>query len=176
MESGFYISSSLLRDIHKIKKQSQLFVCKIVGIFVSLKITPKKRIKGQNRGKFKKIEMSKVQKISELEPTLAFSEFDFYKQYQQSFQNSELGHLHQAIPFTELAKCMGHKDSIKGRNAYFPAEGKLALMFLKAYTNFSDSQLIDNLNSNIHFQFFLRNTDRSISSSNELQDCKCYSI
>ena len=98
--------------------------------------------------------MSKVQKISKLEPTIAFSEFDFYKQYQQSFQHSELGRLHQAIPFTALSKRMGLKDNIKGRDAYFSAEGKLALMFLKSYTSLSDSQLIDNLNSNIHFQIF----------------------
>ena len=98
--------------------------------------------------------MGKIQKISRLEPTIAFSEFEFYKQYQQSFQNSELGHIHQAIPFAGLVKSLRLKDNIRERDAYFPAEGKLGLMFLKSYTNFSDSQLIDNLNNNIHFQLF----------------------
>ena len=98
--------------------------------------------------------MRKIQKISDLEPTIAFSEFDFYKNYETSFYNSEIGGLYQAIPFAELSKSLGLKDNIKGRSSYFPAAGKLALMFLKSYTSLSDSQLIDNLNSNIHYQLF----------------------
>ena len=98
--------------------------------------------------------MSKIQKFSHLEPTIAFSEFDFYKRYEQSFHDSELGRLYRAIPFTGLAKSLGLLDCDKGRTSYFSAEGKLALMFLKSYTGFSDSQLIDNLNSNIHYQLF----------------------
>ena len=98
--------------------------------------------------------MSKIHKTSELEPTIAFSEFDFYKNYTQSFNNSELGGLYRSIPFSSLVRTLGLKDNVKGRQAYFPAEGKLALMFLKSYTGMSDSQLIDNLNSNIHYQLF----------------------
>jgi Transposase domain (DUF772). len=98
--------------------------------------------------------MSKIHKISELEPTIAFSEFDFYKNYLQSFNNSELGGLYRTVPFSCLVRTLRLKDNIKGRNSYFPAEGKLALMFLKSYTGLSDSQLIDNLNSNIHYQLF----------------------
>ena len=98
--------------------------------------------------------MRKIQKISDLEPTIAFSEFDFYKNYETSFYNSKIGGLYKAIPFAELSKSLGLKDNIKGRTSYFPAAGKLALMFLKSYTSLSDSQLIDNLNSNIHYQLF----------------------
>ena len=97
---------------------------------------------------------SKIHKISELEPSISFSEFDFYKSYTQSFNNSELGGLYRSIPFAILVRTLGLKDNVKGRNCYFPAEGKLALMFLKSYTGLSDSQLIDNLNSNIHYQLF----------------------
>lgn len=98
--------------------------------------------------------MRKVQKLSELEPTISFSEFDFYKRYEASFSGSELGGLYRAIPFASLANSLGLKESEKGRISYFSPEGKLALMFLKSYTGFSDSQLIDNLNSNIHYQLF----------------------
>ena len=98
--------------------------------------------------------MNKVQKISHLEPTISFSEFDFYKSYEHSFKSSELGRLHHAIPFKALAKSLGLLDCGKGRTSYFSPEGKLALMSLKSYTGFSDSQLIDNLNSNIHYQLF----------------------
>ncbi len=43
--------------------------------------------------------MSKIQKLSDLEPQIPFSEFDFYKRYQQSFYASELGKLFRAVPF-----------------------------------------------------------------------------
>lgn len=98
--------------------------------------------------------MRKIQKISELEPTIGFSEFDFYHQYKEGFRVSDLGKIFQAIPFIDLANSIGLKDTKQGRGSYFSATGKLALMFLKSYTGFSDSQLIENLNSNIHYQLF----------------------
>ena len=98
--------------------------------------------------------MRKIQRISDLEPTIAFSEFDFYQNYQQIFSNSELGRLHKAIPFVAMATSLGLQANTIGRDSYFTPEGKLALMFLKSYTGFSDSQLIENLNSNIHYQLF----------------------
>ena len=35
--------------------------------------------------------MAKVQQISEIAPSFAFTEFDFYKDYEESFKKSELG-------------------------------------------------------------------------------------
>ena len=98
--------------------------------------------------------MRKIRKISDLEPTISFSEFDFYQSYQQSFSQSELGLLYRAIPFVDLVNSLGLKERSSGRDSYFTPSGKLALMFLKSYTGFSDSQLIDNLNGNIHYQLF----------------------
>lgn len=46
------------------------------------------------------------------------------------------------------------KSSPLGRKSYFSPEGKIALMVLKSYTNFSDAQLIEHLNGNIHYQLF----------------------
>ncbi len=46
------------------------------------------------------------------------------------------------------------ESSALGRKSYFSPEGKIALMILKSYTNFSDSQLIEHLNGNIHYQLF----------------------
>ena len=98
--------------------------------------------------------MAKIQKISQIEPTLGFTEFDILKKYRQSFELSELGRLHALFPFSELAQQMQLKESPLGRKSYFSAEGKIALMILKSYTNFSDSQLIEHLNGNIHYQLF----------------------
>ena len=98
--------------------------------------------------------MVKIQKISEIEPRLGFTEFDMLKKYRQSFATSELGRLHSLFPFSELARQMHLKSSALGRKSYFSPEGKIALMVLKSYTNFSDSQLIEHLNYNIHYQLF----------------------
>ena len=96
--------------------------------------------------------MVKIQKISEIESCLGFTEFDMLKKYRQSFATSELGRLHALFPFSELAQQMHLHESSLGRKSYFSPEGKIALMVLKSYTNFSDSQLIEHLNGNIHYQ------------------------
>jgi hypothetical protein len=98
--------------------------------------------------------MRKVRKISELQPTIGFTEFDFYSNYAQSFQNSELGKIHNLIPFAEMVKSLDLKERLLGRDSYFSPEGKIALMFLKSYTSLSDKDLISNLNANIHYQLF----------------------
>ena len=98
--------------------------------------------------------MIKIQKISEIEPCLCFTEFDMLKKYRQSFATSELGRLHALFSFLELARQMHLKSSALGRKSYFSPESKIALMVLKSYTNFSDSQLIEHLNGNIHYQLF----------------------
>ena len=98
--------------------------------------------------------MVKIQKISKIEPSLGFTEFDILKKYRQSFATSELGRLHSLFPFSALARQMHLKPSALGRKSYFSPEGKIALMVLKSYTNFSDSQLIEHLNGNIHYQLF----------------------
>lgn len=98
--------------------------------------------------------MLKIQKITDLEPTIAFSEYDFYSQYKESFASSELGGLYRALPWEELVKTIGLKESLLGRDSHFSPWGKIALMVLKSYTGLSDAMLIDNLNSNIHYQLF----------------------
>ncbi|MEI3423057.1 MAG: transposase [Butyricimonas faecihominis] len=98
--------------------------------------------------------MVKVQKISELQPFLGFTEFDLYQDYKSSFLSSDLGRLHSIFPFKSFCRSLGLSSSRRGRHAYFPPEGKVALMLLKAYTGFSDATLIEHLNGNIHFQIF----------------------
>lgn len=98
--------------------------------------------------------MAKIQKISAIEPTLGFTEFDIIEKYRKSFTSSELGQIHSVFPFRALAKKMSLEESPLGRKSYFSAEGKIALMVLKSYTNFSDRDLIEHLNGNIHYQLF----------------------
>ena len=60
--------------------------------------------------------------------------------------------------FVSLAVRFGladpHPHRKAGRKSYFSPEGKVALMFLKAYTGLSAPKLMDQLNANIHYQLF----------------------
>lgn len=102
--------------------------------------------------------MAKVQQISEITPSFAFTEFDFYKDYEQSFKKSEIGRIHALLPLHEMAVRFGlvdtHPRKKFGRKSYFSPEGKVALMFLKSYTGLSAPKLMEQLNANIHYQIF----------------------
>ncbi len=49
---------------------------------------------------------------------------------------------------------MGLSEQRLGRRNIFSPSAKIALMVLKAYTGFSDRQLVEHLNGNIHYQMF----------------------
>jgi len=98
--------------------------------------------------------MAKIQNISEIHPTLGFTEFDILERYRKSFHESELGRLHSVFPFEHIAKTVGLSDQHLGRRNIFSPCAKIALMVLKAYTGFSDRQLVEHLNGNIHYQMF----------------------
>ena len=66
--------------------------------------------------------MVKIQKVSEIEPRLGFTEFDMLKKYRQSFATSELGHLHALFPFLELVRQMHLKSSALCRKSYILQE------------------------------------------------------
>ena len=98
--------------------------------------------------------MAKIQNISEIHPTLGFTEFDILEKYRKSFNESELGRLHSVFPFERMAKAAGLSEQRLGRRNIFSPSAKIALMILKAYTGFSDRQLVEHLNGNIHYQMF----------------------
>ena len=98
--------------------------------------------------------MAKIQNISEIHPTLGFTEFDILEKYRQSFHESELGRLHSVFPFECMAKTAGLSEQRLGRRNIFSPCAKIVLMVLKAYTGFSDRQLVEHLNGNIHYQMF----------------------
>ena len=49
---------------------------------------------------------------------------------------------------------MNIKEKKLGRKSNFTPQGKLALMFLKSYTNLSDNKLIEQVNANYEYQYF----------------------
>ena len=102
--------------------------------------------------------MSKVQNFAEIAPNIPFTEFDFYELYHKTFEASELGRIKKLLPLRKMAESLGLvSKSLRpklGRRSYFTPEGKVALMFLKMYTQLSFPKLLEQLNGNIHFQIF----------------------
>ena len=62
------------------------------------------------------------------------------------------------LPLNEMAVNFGlvsnHPVRKRGRKSFFSPEGKVALMFLKMYTQLSAPKLLEQLNGNIHYQIF----------------------
>jgi len=99
--------------------------------------------------------MSKLRRIFESTPEISFiSPQQEFSLYWKDFLESEIGKIYQAIPWRELVKALKLKENLKGRSTIFSPQGKLALMFLKAYTDLSDRKLFEVLNGSIHYQMF----------------------
>jgi len=102
--------------------------------------------------------MSKVQNFAEITPNIPFTEFNFYNLYRETFENTELGRIKKLLPLHDMAENLGLvRKSMKpkcGSKSYFSPEGKVALIFLKAKTQLSCPQLLEQLNGNIHYQIF----------------------
>jgi len=97
----------------------------------------------------------KVQRISGFQGSLNFnSPQEQFDRYYLRFDQSDLGKIHRAIPWDELVKALRLQSSKKGPSSIFSPKGKIALMFLKNYSGCSDKRLMDQVNSNIDYQFF----------------------
>lgn len=112
--------------------------------------------------------MIKVRKISQFQHSFKFiSPEDNFNALYQRFLESNLGKIYQSIPWQDLVKEFGLRESKKGPACQFSPKGKLGLMFLKHYACCSDQRLIEQLNENVHYQFFcdmLLSTDESIEN------------
>ena len=62
--------------------------------------------------------MAKVQQISEITPSFAFTEFDFYKDYEESFKKCEIGRIHALLPLHEMAVRFGLVNQKNGNPDY----------------------------------------------------------
>jgi hypothetical protein len=97
----------------------------------------------------------KIQRISGFQYEFSFfSPSENINHYYSRFLESDLGKIYSSIPWEELSKSFGLTDFRKGPTSVFSPKGKLGLMFLKHYAQVSDKKLIEQLNSNIDYQFF----------------------
>ena len=77
---------------------------RISWLFCIFRYSPTNKVWQPKRGKFPNQDMAKVQNISEIHPTLGFTEFDILEKYRKSFNGSELGRLHSVFLFGRMAK------------------------------------------------------------------------
>ncbi len=99
--------------------------------------------------------MRKLQRIFENPLEISFiSPQNEFSLYWNNFLNSELGKIYQVIPWNDLIRSLHLKENRQGRKSLFSPQGKLALMFLKSYSNLSDRKLFEYLNGSIHYQMF----------------------
>jgi len=73
------------------------------------------------------------------------------------FYETDLGKLHQSIPFKELAATIpspASEQSGRGRKPFLKVEGGIALLVLKHYLGLSDELLIERLNTDWCMQYF----------------------
>ena len=82
--------------MHKVLRISWLF--RIFGY------SPENKVWRPKRGKFQNIDAVKVQNISEIHPTLGFTEFDILEKYRKSFHESELGIRRPRNKYSDVAK------------------------------------------------------------------------
>lgn len=75
--------------------------------------------------------------------------------YYQQFLKTDLGKIYIAIPWFKLQREWKTHNHKKGPTPIFNPRSKIALMFLKKYAQTSDKKLIEQINGNIHYQFFL---------------------
>ena len=99
--------------------------------------------------------MTKIHKISQFQHSFQFfNAEEHFNVIYQDFLESNLGKIHEAIPWHCLDQTFKIKENTKGPACIFSPKGKIALMFLKNYSCSSDERLIEQLNSNVHYQLF----------------------
>lgn len=96
-----------------------------------------------------------------------------------AFYETDLGKLHQSIPFKELAANIASPSSVqsgRGRKPFLKVEGGIALMILKHYLGLSDELLIDRLNTDWCMQYFcgVQLNARRIKDKNLVSWWRCY--
>lgn len=99
--------------------------------------------------------MAKLINLSENISRLNLVPAHFEKElFLNDFRSSKFGEIYESIPWAKLVPLFATRKDKRGRPGFFSTQGKLALMFLKSYTQTSDAQLIERLNSDYYFQFF----------------------
>lgn len=75
--------------------------------------------------------MAKVRYLSDIQQEIAFTEFDFYQRYEETFKTSELGRIKSLRPLREMSISFGLVEEKpkslrvkRGRKSFFTPEGR----------------------------------------------------
>ena len=99
--------------------------------------------------------MYKIRRISDFQHSFSFSsQEEQFDTFYARFLESDLGKIYSAVPWDDLVSAFNLTGPRKGPKPIFSAKGKLALMFLKNYSGYSDRRLMEDLNGNLEWQFF----------------------
>ena len=82
---------------------------------------------------------------------------DFPNLLHERFLQTDLGQLHQSIPFNSMAATIPlpkQQQSGKGCKPWFKVEGGIGLLVLKHYLKLSDADLIQRINTDWAMQHF----------------------
>ena len=79
--------------------------------------------------------------MTKLQFSTLFSNESLYNNGYLKFLQTDFGKLYESIPFEKLAELLPKKKTNLGAKICLPQEGFFGLMFLKAYTNLSNSLL-----------------------------------
>lgn len=118
--------------------------------------------------------MAKIQNISEIHPTLGFTELGILEKYYKSFNESELRRLHSVFPFGRMAKAAELSETAYGTQEHLQSFGKdcpygpESLHRILQQASGGTSQRQHTLPD------VLRNHNKSILSHNQLQDSQCH--
>jgi hypothetical protein len=73
--------------------------------------------------------MMKIRNFVEITPNLPFTEYNFYEEFRESFEKTELGRMKKILPLHEMAKSFGLViESMmpkRGPKSYFTPEGNV---------------------------------------------------
>ena len=70
--------------------------------------------------------MAKVRNLSDNQQEIAFTEFDFYQQYVETFKTSELGRIKSLLPLREMAISFG---LVRKEAEEFESEARKKVLF-----------------------------------------------
>jgi hypothetical protein len=134
-------------------------IVSIVYIFISLHIKIKnppncfdKLVFGENQ----KILWQLYNNYFQLTQSFAFTEYDFYKEYEKSFKKSELGFFHSVILLHKMVRQVRFGESVSKKEPWTQSllqnREQSALVFLRLDTRLSAPKLMEQFNTNIHYQ------------------------
>ncbi len=100
----------------------------------------------------------KLQRISNFQHEFSFlSAKENLDAFHTRFLESDLGKIYQSIPWGSFVEKLGVKENSLGSKMLFSPRGRIGLMILKHYACCSDKKLIEQLNSNIDYQYLCNN-------------------